>query len=54
MTRYVTRGKMDVELAEYIDIVGIVKKETYSGEEKKYILDRLNSTQSSLTGNEEP
>ncbi len=43
MTRYVTRGKMDVELAEYIDIVGIVKKETYSGEEKKYILDRLNS-----------
>ena len=34
---------MDVESVEYIDIVDIVKKDTYSNVEKKYILDTLNS-----------
>jgi len=34
---------MDAELTEYIDIVDIEKKDTYCDEEKKYILDTLNS-----------
>ena len=34
---------MDRELIEYIDIVNIAKKDRYSDEEKKYILDTLNT-----------
>ena len=34
---------MDTELIEYIDIVNIAKKDRYSDEEKKYILDTLNT-----------
>ncbi len=40
---HTTRGKMVAELTEYIDILNIEKKDIYSGEEKKYILDTLNS-----------
>ena len=43
MGKYIIRGNMDVELKEYIDILNIAKKDTYSDEEKKYILDTLNS-----------
>jgi len=34
---------MKTELSEYIDIVNIEKKDIYSDEEKKYILDTLNA-----------
>jgi len=34
---------MDVKTVEYIDIADIVKKDIYSDEEKKYILETLNS-----------
>ncbi len=34
---------MNRELSEYIDIVNIEKKDIYSDEEKKYILDTLNT-----------
>ena len=34
---------MDIELTEYINIVDIEKKDLYSDEEKKYILDTLNA-----------
>ncbi len=34
---------MDIELTEYINIVDMEKKDIYSGEEKKYILDTLNA-----------
>jgi hypothetical protein len=34
---------MDVEVSEYIDILNIVKKNRYSDEEKRYILDTLNT-----------
>jgi len=43
MGKYIIRGKMDIELTEYIDIVDIEKKDIYSDEEKKYILDTLNA-----------
>jgi hypothetical protein len=34
---------MDIESVKYIDIVNIVKKDIYSDEEKKYILETLNT-----------
>jgi hypothetical protein len=34
---------MNTNLSEYIDIVDIEKKDIYSDEEKKYILDTLNA-----------